>query len=146
MVKAGNYAPVFKYGGIMIALALLSLFFGAISARLAAISSTGFVTGLRSKVFNKIQSFSFQIWTSSRRSLITRLTNDASMIQNAFHISIRIGIRAPVLMIGYNSYNHHKRKALTNIRIRFACVGRNICAAGFYSLPSAKRCLKNTTP
>ncbi|HHT86958.1 MAG TPA: ABC transporter ATP-binding protein [Clostridiales bacterium] len=98
--KAGNYAPVFKYGGIMIALALLSLFFGAISARLAAISSTGFVTGLRSKVFNKIQSFSFSNMDKfSTASLITRLTNDASMIQNAFHISIRIGIRAPVLLI-----------------------------------------------
>ncbi|NLB61338.1 MAG: ABC transporter ATP-binding protein, partial [Clostridiales bacterium] len=81
-------------------LALLSLFFGAISARYAAIASTGFAKGLRSKVFNKIQDFSFSNMDKfSTASLITRLTNDTTNIQNVFHMTIRIGIRAPVLLV-----------------------------------------------
>ena len=46
-------------GAMMIVMALISLFFGTMSGRLAATASTGFAKNLRKKMFYKIENFSF---------------------------------------------------------------------------------------
>ncbi len=87
-------------GGLMILMAMLSLFFGAISARYAAVASSGFSKNLRSAMFENIQGFSFaNVDKFSTASLITRLTTDVANTQNAFQMFIRILFRAPVMLI-----------------------------------------------
>ena len=97
-VSVGNTDAVLKYGGLMLALALLALVAGALSARLAAVATMGFARNLRKKLFDKIQDFSFgNIDKFSTGSLITRLTTDVNFIRNAFMMLIRVGFRAPVM-------------------------------------------------
>jgi ATP-binding cassette subfamily B multidrug efflux pump len=91
---------VLRQGALMVAMALLAMCFGALSGRFAALASTGFASGIRSKVFEKIQSFSFaNIDKFSPASLITRLTTDVNNAQMALTTVIRIAVRAPFMLI-----------------------------------------------
>lgn len=99
-VAGGDVNKVLMYGGIMIGLAALSMVFGLLSARFAAIASMGFGANLRQKMFTKVQAFSFKsVDKFSTGSLITRFTTDVNFVQQAFMMSIRIAFRAPVMLI-----------------------------------------------
>ncbi len=95
-----SMAPVFKYGGILLVLACLSLTCGALSARYSAKASTGFAKNLRRDLFYKVREFSFEdIDQFSSSSLVTRLTNDVSQIQMAFGMLTRMAVRTPLMLI-----------------------------------------------
>lgn len=95
-----SMAPVFKYGGILLVLACLSLTCGALSARYSAKASTGFAKNLRKDLFYKVREFSFEdIDQFSSSSLVTRLTNDVSQIQMAFGMLTRMAVRTPLMLI-----------------------------------------------
>ena len=84
----------------MVGCALLSLILGALYARLAAIAGQGFGAELRKAEYRKVQSFSFaDMDRFSHASLITRLTNDITVLQNAVCNGIRPIVRGPVLMV-----------------------------------------------
>ena len=92
--------PVFKYGGILIIMAFLSLAFGTLSGRAAATASCGFAANLRQDLFFRIQEFGFgdiDLFTTS--SLVTRITTDVSNVQNAFQMIIRIAVRTPLMIL-----------------------------------------------
>lgn len=96
----GDTGFVIKTGTMMIAMALLSLLFGALAGRFASVAGVGFAKGLRKKLFEKIQEFSFaNIDRFSTPSLITRLTTDVTNTQMAFMMAIRILVRAPIMLI-----------------------------------------------
>ncbi|MBE7052748.1 MAG: ABC transporter ATP-binding protein [Ruminococcaceae bacterium] len=100
-VKNGDMVYIAKTGGIMIAMALLALFFGAISGKYSAVASAGLAKNLRSALFKKMQSFSFSnINNFNTASLITRLTTDIASTQHAFMMIIRMLVRSPVMLIG----------------------------------------------
>lgn len=87
-------------GGLIAACALISLFFGAMAGRSAAIASTGFAKNLRATMFERISHFSFRnIDKFSSSSLVTRLTTDVNRLQEAFHMIIRTAVRSPSMMI-----------------------------------------------
>ncbi len=91
---------VFKTGFLMIVAALLSLAFGALAARLAAVAAAGFAKEIRTAAFNKIQDFSFSNTDKfSSASLITRLTTDITFVRNSFMMIIRALVRSPLMMI-----------------------------------------------
>jgi ATP-binding cassette subfamily B protein len=99
-VSQRDVSYIVKMGLIMIAMAMGSLAFGGLSAWSSAAASTGLAKGLRKRLFDKIQSFSFSnIDKFSTPSLITRLTTDVTNTQNAFMMCIRMMIRAPVMLI-----------------------------------------------
>ncbi|MFS0726863.1 ABC transporter ATP-binding protein [Paenibacillus sp. 1P07SE] len=92
---------VLRLGGIM----LLITAGGAVAASmrniLAVIVSQRFGTELRSDLFRKIQSLSFQEMNRfERASLITRMTNDITIVQNFVGGLMRIFVKAPMLGIG----------------------------------------------
>lgn len=63
--------------------------------------SLKFGTDLRSDLFKKVNSFSFENMDNfDTASLITRLTNDVTQIQNFIHGLMRILIKAPITGIG----------------------------------------------
>ncbi len=91
---------ILQRGALMIAMAILSLAMGALSARLAVVGSAGFAKNLRTALFNKVQGFSFaNVDHFSTASLITRLTNDVSNMQQTFMMIIRMCVRAPIMLI-----------------------------------------------
>lgn len=91
---------VYSYGILMIVSAIFSLTFGALAGRLCAVAGAGFSKNVRSKLFEKIQSFSFaNVDKFSTASLVTRSTTDVNNAQNAFMMIIRTVIRAPAMLI-----------------------------------------------
>lgn len=80
--------------------ALLSLVLGLLYARYAAMAGQGFGAELRKEEFAKVQSFSFgNIDRFSTSSLVTRLTSDVTILQNAISSGIRPLVRAPFMLI-----------------------------------------------
>lgn len=91
---------VFLYGGLMILMAMLSLIFGFLSGHFAAYASSGFVKNLRSAMFKNIQTFSFSnIDKFSTSGLVTRMMTDATNVQNSYQMSLRMLVRAPLMLI-----------------------------------------------
>ena len=77
-------------GGIMVLAAMLSLAFGMLAARTAAVASMGFAKNLRRKVFEKILSFSFKNTDRfSTPSLVMRTTADINNVQNLYQQMIK---------------------------------------------------------
>ncbi len=99
-INAGSMPDIIKYGLYMIILAMVSLAFGVICARLASKASTGFAANLRSAMYHNIQTFSFSnIDKFSTAGLVTRMTTDVTNVQNAFQMCTRIAVRAPLTLI-----------------------------------------------
>ncbi len=95
-----NVGFVVKYGLLMIGAALLSLGFGILAGKYAAIASVGFARNVRRNLFNKIQDFSFgNVDKFSTSSLVTRLTTDVTNTQNTFQMIIRMCVRAPFMFV-----------------------------------------------
>lgn len=99
-IGSGDIDYVVRMGALMVLMALFALLFGALSGRFAAVASMGFAKGIRKKLFDKIQEFSFaNIDKFSTASLITRLTTDINSVQMAFMMIIRMLVRAPIMLI-----------------------------------------------
>ncbi len=99
-LEAANLSAVYRYGIVMIALAFLSLVFGALAGKFAASASSGFAANLREAQYNRIQTFSFSnIDKYSVPSLVTRMTTDITNVQNAFMMVIRMAVRSPLTLI-----------------------------------------------
>lgn len=80
--------------------ALISLLLGLAYSRLAALAGQGFGAELRKAEFRKVQSFSFKnLDHFSTSSLVTRLTNDITVLQNAVSNGIRPLVRSPVMLV-----------------------------------------------
>ena len=85
---------------IMILCAVFALICGVLGGKLAAKASCGFAHNLREDMYDKLQTYSFaNIDNYSASSLITRITTDVTNVQNAYQMSIRMLVRAPVLFI-----------------------------------------------
>ena len=95
-INAGDMAAVYRYGGLMVVMALLSLAFGILAGRFSAYASTGFAANLRSAMYRNIQTFSFSnIDKYSTAGLVTRMTTDVQNLQQAFQQILRVTVRAP---------------------------------------------------
>ncbi len=100
-VAEKNIPYIVSIGGVMVITALLMMLGGIGGAYFAAKASVNFATDLRSDVFAKVQKFSFaNIDSFSTGSLVTRLTNDITQMQNMVNMCLRMMLRAPGMMIG----------------------------------------------
>lgn len=99
-IDGGSMSYIVKMGVALVVAAIISLIFGALSGRSAAIASAGFAKNLRHDMFYNVQGFSFSnIDKFSTASIVTRLTTDITNIQNAYQMIIRIAVRCPVMLI-----------------------------------------------
>lgn len=100
-IVARDLDTVIKLGGIMLGISFLAFASGITNSFIAAHAGQSFGYDLREKLFEKVQSFSFTNFSSfPSSSLITRITNDVTQLQNTFFMSLRIAMRAPLLVIG----------------------------------------------
>lgn len=99
-INKGNMSTIYKMGIILIAFALISLLFGALSGKFAASASAGYAKNLRRDMYYNVQNFSFaNIDKFSTSSIVTRLTTDVTNVQNAYQMIIRIAVRCPAMLI-----------------------------------------------
>lgn len=92
---------VLVWGSGMMGLAFVAFFSGVINSYFAAHAAQSFAFDLRKALFRQVQSFSMATFLRfPTAALITRLTSDVTMAQNVFFMSLRIMLRAPLLVIG----------------------------------------------
>ncbi|GAA0750797.1 MULTISPECIES: ABC transporter ATP-binding protein [Clostridium] len=100
-VKNKDMIYIFKMGGILILLGITGLIFALVCQYYASKASQGVGTAIRSSLFSKINTFSHsEIDKIGTPTLITRITNDVNQIQNGVAMMIRLGSRAPFIIIG----------------------------------------------
>ena len=93
-----NY--IFSRGGLMAACSIISLGTGLLYARYSARAAGGFGAGLREAEYEKLQEYSFgNLDHFETSSMITRLTTDVTVMQNAIVGGMRPIIRGPVMMV-----------------------------------------------
>lgn len=99
-IEAGNMEKVCLYGILMVTLAALSLLSGVMAGAFAAEASSGFASNLREGMYRNIQTFSFSnIDKYSTAGLVTRMTTDVTNVQNSYQMTLRIAVRAPLMLI-----------------------------------------------
>jgi ATP-binding cassette, subfamily B, multidrug efflux pump len=92
---------VIKTGLLMLGISLVSMGIAVGNNILSVRVGEGVARDLREALFLKIQSFSFSNLDGMKTGqLMVRLTSDTSAVQRLVQMSLRIGTRAPLLMIG----------------------------------------------
>ncbi|MGI6010858.1 MAG: ABC transporter ATP-binding protein [Ruminococcus sp.] len=99
-LEQSDMPAILKLGILMLVMAAVSLFSGAMAGRFAASASSGFACNLRESMYRCVQNYSFSnIDKFSTAGLVTRMTTDVTNLQNAFQMVIRIAVRAPLMLI-----------------------------------------------
>lgn len=99
-VANGDKQYIITQGIIMVICAFIALVLGVMYARYAATAGQGFGANIRKEEFEKVQNFSFKNTDHfSTSSLITRLTSDVTIIQNAVCNGVRPIVRAPFMLL-----------------------------------------------
>ncbi len=96
-----NVPYIIGMGAVMVLTALCMMAGGIGGAYFAAKAAISFSSDLRSDLFDKVQKFSFaNLDRFSTGSLVTRLTNDITQVQNLINMALRMMLRAPGMLIG----------------------------------------------
>ncbi|MBQ7295621.1 MAG: ABC transporter ATP-binding protein [Clostridia bacterium] len=130
----------------MLLLCAFTLIIGYIAARCSSIASMGFGANLRRELFNKIQDLSFDnIDKIKISSLITRMTNDVSMVQNVYKNTIVTFIKGPFMLITALVYALNISRDLSVV-FAFALPAIVIIVAimGYLAVPLFKKMLEKT--
>ncbi len=99
-ISLGDTAYVYRMGGVMIMLTMGAMALGMLGVVFGARSSTGFAMNLQNAVFGAVEDFSFKNTDKfTTPSLITRMTNDITNIQQSFQMTIRMAMRSPAQLI-----------------------------------------------
>ena len=97
----GDIPYIIRNGVYMLVIALIMLAAGVLGANFAIRGSSRLAAEVRNDTFRQIQRFSFaNIDEFSTGSLITRITNDITQIQNFTQTLLRGMFRSPVMLIG----------------------------------------------
>ena len=100
-VLANDHALIIQTGILMIFSTVIMLIGGVGGNYFATKSSVNFAADLRRDVFHKVQRFSFEdLDHYSTGSLVTRLTNDITQIQNVLRLGLIALLRSPGMLIG----------------------------------------------
>ena len=96
-----NQEVVIHTGFLMLGISVLSVLFAVGNNILSVKVGECVARDLREALFLKIQSFSFgNIDRLKTGKLMVRLSSDVTAVQRVAQVSLRIGTRAPLLMIG----------------------------------------------
>lgn len=100
-VVGGDSSVIIPIGVKMLATTIVGLFGGLLSIYAAGKVSYAFGADVRKAMFDKITQFSFEnLDKMESASLITRMTNDVTRVQQVVQASMRLLFRAPFLFVG----------------------------------------------
>ena len=86
---------------VLVLLGLIGLAFSVTAQYFAAKAAVGFVTTIRHVLFGHIQKLSYaELDTQGTSTLITRMTSDMNQVQNGVHLTLRLLLRSPFVVIG----------------------------------------------
>ncbi len=106
LIDGANDKTLTVGGSIGIAVALIGVVLlmmtgGVAGAYFGAKASVNFAADLRRDVYGKVQTYSFaNIDKFSTGSLVTRMTNDVTQLQNFVNMLLRMALRSPGMFIG----------------------------------------------
>lgn len=99
-IEAENMGVLARYGIWLIVASFVSLGFGVVAGKCAAVGSCGFAKNLRHDMYYKVQNYAFSnIDKFSTASIVTRLTTDVNNVQMAYQMITRMAIRSPFMML-----------------------------------------------
>ncbi|MEA4908012.1 MAG: ABC transporter ATP-binding protein [Anaerolineaceae bacterium] len=100
-IKHNDMAVVLQTAAIMLGISVVSTLVAVLNNIFSVRTGESVARDLREAIFVKIQHFSYgDLDRFSTGKLMVRLTSDASAVQRLVQVSLRIGTRAPLLMIG----------------------------------------------
>ena len=100
-INANDSGVVWRACGFMLLLGVVGLISAVCAQFFAARAAVGFSTGLRSALFEKIQSFSYSMTDKLGTStLITRMTSDVNSVQTGVNMFLRLFMRSPFIVFG----------------------------------------------
>lgn len=100
-INKQDLSVVWLWGGVLVVSALLAFVAGVASSFFASHASQGFGYDLRDKLYDKVQSFSYAVFSKfPTSSLITRLTGDITQLQEMVFMSLRFATRVPLVVTG----------------------------------------------
>ncbi len=99
-IPRGDMRLIIATGIVMVVIALACIALGVLNMWFSAKASQGFAANIRKALFERILTYSFvTIDQFSTASLVTRLTNDVTQLQNTVMMMLRILLRAPLMLI-----------------------------------------------
>ncbi len=101
IIPTRSIALVILFGGLMLVAAILSLTMNVVANRISAKVSTDAILDLRKDGYRKIMSLhAKKVDEVGLPSLVSRMTTDTYHVYRFFNVMQRMGIRAPILLIG----------------------------------------------
>jgi len=101
VVQTSDMAIILKYGGIMLAVTLVSSISAIILAYVSSHIGSHVGKDIRRDLYKKVSSFSAsETETFGISTLITRTTNDVMQVQNFLLMALRMLLRIPILLVG----------------------------------------------
>ncbi|MCQ4086490.1 ABC transporter ATP-binding protein [Saccharibacillus sp. JS10] len=100
-ITNSNLSVVWMWGGVLLIGTFFAFAAGVASSFFASYASQGFASDLRETLYDKVQSFSYSVFSKfATSSLITRMTGDITMLQDTIFMSLRFMTRVPLVVIG----------------------------------------------
>lgn len=99
---AGNdKGYVFRFGGVLVLLAIVGLTCSITAQYFAAKAAVGFAANVRHALFAHIESLSYsEMDTIGTSTLITRMTSDINQMQSGVNMALRLFLRSPFIVFG----------------------------------------------
>ncbi len=130
-INAGNSTVVLRTSLLMLGISVLSTIL-AVGNNITSVQvGESVARDLRENLFLQVQDFSYaDLDHFSTGMLMVRLTSDASAVQRLVQVSLRIGTRAPLLIIGslMLMFNTNRALAITMVPLLFVTL---LATAGF---------------
>lgn len=99
-IDGGDFHALITVGLTLVVMVVMSLAFGVLAGKYAAVASAGFAKNLRHDMFHNVQTYSFgNIDKFSASSIVTRMTTDVQTLQNAYQMLVRIALRTPTMLV-----------------------------------------------
>ena len=100
-IASGDKGYIFKYGGILILLAVIGLTCSITAQFFAAKAAAGFAANVRYALFKHIESLSFtEMDGIGISTMITRMTSDINQLQSGVNMALRLFLRSPFIVFG----------------------------------------------
>ncbi len=100
-IREKDMAVVWLWGGVLTFSAVIAFAAGILSSFFASHASQSFAYDLRDKLYEKVQSFTYEVFSRFQTSsLITRLTGDVTQLQDTVFMALRFMTRVPLVVLG----------------------------------------------
>lgn len=101
VIPLNQQLPIFYWGGVMVICAIIGMVFNIIANRMAARVASDATEVIRHDLFAKVMYFSnHQMDTLTKPSVISRLTSDTYIVHQMIIRVQRLGVRAPIMLVG----------------------------------------------